>query len=190
MTLKGRRAGIKKIKKWRDGGENGVKSDLRWDGGLCFCSRPVISNQLLLTDSRVKFVVLMRLAIQKEPVSPVGSRGDEGRINWHSGGERWRESDGDPVDGHTLSHAIYHTPFYLMCHASHKWSGGRWRKWQKLYFRGDFYICVCRFRRWVSCSSLPVNGIFFPSQFFLQNSVRYDYTDLKSSTNPFGSELL
>lgn len=55
----------------------------------------------------------MQLAIQKEPVYPAGSRGDEGRINWHSGGERWRESDGDPADGHTLTRSIHPSLSFL-----------------------------------------------------------------------------
>jgi len=50
----------------------------------------------------------MQAAIQKELVYPAGSPRDEGGINWHSGGERWRESDGDPVDGYTLFHSIHH----------------------------------------------------------------------------------
>lgn len=113
MTLKRRRAGIKKIKKWRDGGENGVESDLRWDGGLCFCSRPVISNQLLLTDSRGKFLGVNAACHSEGAGVSSWESGDEGRINGHSGGERWRESDGDPADGHTLSPSISHAPFYF-----------------------------------------------------------------------------
>lgn len=108
MTLKRRRVGIKKIKKWREEGEiKGVESDLRWDGGLCFRHRPVISNQLWLTDSGGRFLCANAACHSEGAGVSSWESGDEGRINWHSGGERWRESDGDPADGHTFSRSIH-----------------------------------------------------------------------------------
>lgn len=93
----------------RDKGETRVESDLRWDGGLCFRRRPVISNQLWLTDSGGKFLAVNAACHSGGAAVSSWESGDEGRINWHSGGERWRESEGDPVDGHTLSPSIHHS---------------------------------------------------------------------------------
>lgn len=96
-----------------DNVEKGVGSDLGWGGGLCFRRRPVISNQLWLTDSGGKFLAVNAACHSEGADVSSWEAGDEGRINWHSGGERWRESDGDPVDGHTLSLAPSITLLFL-----------------------------------------------------------------------------
>lgn len=91
-----------KRRRWdKGGGKKGWK--VIWDGGLCFRRRPVISNQLWLTDSGGKFLGVNAACHSEGAGVSSWESGDEGRINWHSGGERWRESDGDPADGHTLS---------------------------------------------------------------------------------------
>lgn len=95
----------------RDKGEKGVESDLRWDGGLFFRHRPVISNQLWLTDSGGKFLGVNAACHSEGAGVSSWESEDEGRINWHSGGERWRESDGGPADGHTLSRSIHRSFF-------------------------------------------------------------------------------
>lgn len=102
------------MKRRRDKGEERGESDLRWDLGLCFRHRPVISNQLWLTDSGGKFLPVNAACHSEGAGGSSWESGDEGRINWHSGGERWTESDGGPADGHALSFS-FHPSFFLYC---------------------------------------------------------------------------
>lgn len=87
-------------RRWRD-----LRFKKRWRA--VFLCRPVISNQLWLTDGRGESSsALMQLAIQEEPAYPAGSRGMRGGL---AGTQVERERDekkkriGGPADAHSLT---------------------------------------------------------------------------------------
>lgn len=121
----------------------GEKCDPRWDGGLCFCSsRPVISNQLSLTDRGGKFLCANAAAIQKGPLRPAGSLRDEGGLSGtqverdeeNQTGTLWTVTPSlSPFINSSLSFCFQRTN--VMYSVFSGWSGGSGRKWWRLYLR-------------------------------------------------------